>query len=95
MRTHLLAMMLGLVGCAESPEDLFHLRGLVSSNGAPPGGQQVDLGRGLPRGTMFSSPCLSTKDVGTSTADQAGRFSFELFRAEVESPEAVRAGQRA
>ena len=88
MRSISLAMMLALAGCAESPEDLFHLHGLVSSSGAPLGGQRVNLGRGRPRGTMFSSPCLSTKDVEAGTTDQVGQFSFELFRAEVESPEA-------
>lgn len=92
VRLSVVTMMVGLAGCGVAPEDLFHLRGRVVAQGAaetkPEPGLRVALGRGRPRGKLFSAPCVTTKDVGASVTDEVGQFAFELFRAELELPEA-------
>lgn len=72
---------LGLGGCF-NPDDLFPLRGSLSSPDALEG-QRVELLR--ERRTAVYGPCVALQPFLETTADAEGRYGFELFRAQTQS----------
>lgn len=82
MARGLLALLIALSGCL-NPDDIFPLRGRVDSvDGLA--GLTVELLRD-PKESKRSARCDGARPFKTTTTDAEGNFSFDVFRAEVES----------
>jgi hypothetical protein len=71
-----------LLGCGSLPEDLFHFTGRLTADEQPVVGRNVSLSRGLLNQDTWD--CVAKRELDVATSDDEGRFSFEVFRIQLE-----------